>query len=102
MQTRSVFQITALASVLCLASLGAAQGDPAMLQKIADEGKNRSQVMKTLRHIAFDIGPRLTGSPQLAAGQKWAVDQFKAWGLKNVHLEKWGETPVGFDRGQHP
>jgi hypothetical protein len=28
------------------------------------------------------------------------MSKFKSWGLQNVHLEKWGEFPVGFERGK--
>lgn len=76
-----------------------AQGDPATVQRIVDEGKNHSQVMKTLKGLT-SIGPRLTSSTYLDRAEKWCMDRFKSWGLKNVHLEKWGEYPVGFDRGK--
>jgi len=55
--------------------------------------------MPILDSISHQIGARLTGSPELAKGQQWAMTQFKKWGLSNVHLEQWGEVPVGFDRG---
>jgi carboxypeptidase Q len=77
-----------------------AQGDPTQLAKIVDEGKNHSQVVSLLHELAFDIGPRVTGSPELAKAQRWAMGHFKHWGLKNVHLEKWGDIPVGFERGR--
>ena len=99
MHIRSFIHTFTAAGVLGLAGLSSAQGDPTMLQKIADEGKNNSYVMQLLWHITKVHGPRLTGSPELRSAQTWAMDRFKAWGLKNVHLEQWGETPVGFDRG---
>jgi len=34
------------------------------------------------------------------AGQAWAMEQFKSFGCQNVHLEKWGEWAVGFDRAR--
>ena len=89
-----------LASAFAATSVGAfAQADQGTLAKIAMEGKENSYVMTILWQIAYGIGPRLTGSPELAKGQKWAMEQFKSWGLKNVHLEKWGEVPVGSSRG---
>ena len=39
------------------------------------------------RHLADNIGPRLTGSDNYVHAVSWAVDQFKALGLKNVHTE---------------
>jgi carboxypeptidase Q len=38
-------------------------------------------------HLADRIGPRLTGSDNYVHAVAWAVDQFKALGLKNVHTE---------------
>ncbi len=75
-----------------------AQADPADLQKIALEGKNNNKVMSTMRELCKGIGARLTGSPRLARGYEWAQEKFKSYGLKNVHLEKWGEYPQ-WDRG---
>ncbi len=46
-----------------------------MINKIRDEGFNRSQVMESLRVLADEIGPRLTASPGMRAASKWSVDQ---------------------------
>src|SRR5437899_2340538 len=83
---------------IAFSALASAQGDPATIQKIVDEGKNHSHIMKTLRDLT-NIGPRLTSSTRLEKAEKWAMKQFKSFGCANVHLEKWGEYPVGFDRG---
>lgn len=74
-------------------------GDQATIDAIVREGKDHSEVMKRLTYLCTKIGPRLTGSPQLAKAQEWAMGEFKKMGLKNVHLDEWGEAPVGFDRG---
>lgn len=71
--------------------------DPTVL-RIIDEGKNRSQVMRTLRYLTKNIGPRATGSPELERAERWAMSEFKRYGLKNVHLEQWGTVP-GWKRG---
>jgi carboxypeptidase Q len=39
------------------------------------------------RHLADDIGPRLTGSDNYVRAVSWAVEQFNSLGLKNVHTE---------------
>ena len=91
---------SSIAVLSFLASAAAfAQGDPDTVAKIVDEGKNHSHVMKTLRALT-NIGPRLTSSSNLEKAEKWAIQQFKSYGCQNVHLEKWGEYPVGFDRGK--
>jgi carboxypeptidase Q len=51
----------------------------------ADEG----QLMNDLTFLTTQIGPRLTGSPQLDRASHWTEEQFKALGLSNVHLESW-------------
>ncbi len=57
--------------------------------KIRAEGKNNSQIMKTL-HVFTDVyGPRLTGSPNHKAAAEWAVQQMKTWGFDMAQLEPW-------------
>jgi len=88
--------------VLLLALLpvsAAAQGDPAVIEKIVTEGKERSQVWKTLDYLSDEIGTRLTGSTRLARANEWTRDEFARLGLVNAHLQEWGTVPVGFDRG---
>jgi len=58
-----------------------------MINKIRDEGFNRSEVMESLRVLSDEIGPRLTASPGMRAASKWTVDTLKAWGVENVYLE---------------
>jgi hypothetical protein len=86
-------------SLLVPASPLFSQGDPAVIARIIDEGKNRNQVMEHLRYLTHEIGPRLTGSPKLQRACEWTAEMFRKFGLQNVRLEKWGEVPVGFDRG---
>ncbi|MFN0131410.1 MAG: M28 family metallopeptidase [Phycisphaerales bacterium] len=74
-------------------------GDRATIQRIIDEGSRRNKVMDHLTHLATQIGPRLTGSSNVDAANRWTADQFKAWGLTNVELHQWGTIPVRFDRG---
>ena len=44
------------------------------------------------RHLADDIGPRLTGSDNYMKAAAWATDEFKKLGLQNVHEENWEIT----------
>jgi len=62
-------------------------------------GKSDSRVMEPLDHLANRIGPRLTGSDGLINACDWARAEFERIGLSNARLEKWGEFPVGFNRG---
>ena len=58
-----------------------------MVNKIRDEGFNRSEVMESLSVLADEIGPRLTASPGMRAASKWTFEQLEAWGMDNVYLE---------------
>lgn len=85
-------------TLLALGGYCLAQGDPAVNARIVDIGKNRNQVWKTLNDLT-SIGPRLTTSHTLDEASQWCMEKFKSYGLTNVHLEKWGEWPWGFQRG---
>lgn len=98
---KNSFRIASILGLSVLTILANAQTNPATVQKLVDEGKNHNNVMFFMNSIAKDIGPRLTGSNKLARGQQWAMEQFKKMGCTNVHLDKWGEVPVGFERGVH-
>jgi len=76
-----------------------AQTDPEVVQRIVHEGRDNSHVWRTLLHLAEGIGPRLTGSTRLLYANMWTREEFSRLGLSNCHLFKWGEVPVGFDRG---
>ena len=67
-----------------------------VMDKIKDEGMNRSQVMKTLGYLSDVIGPRLTGSPGLKRANEWTRDQLTSYGLQNAHLESWGPFGRGW------
>jgi len=58
-----------------------------MVNKIRAEGFYNSHVMSTLQHLTDDIGPRLSGSPQLKQANNWITAQLSEWGLVNAHLE---------------
>jgi len=76
-----------------------ARQEVSVVDKIIDEGRNRSEVMAHLDHLTNKIGPRLTSSAKLTKACEWAKSQFEKWGLKNCRLEEWGTFPVGFNRG---
>jgi carboxypeptidase Q len=66
------------------------------IERIKDEGMNRSQVMQTLSYLSDVIGPRLTGSPNLKRANEWTRDKLAGWGLQNAHLEAWGPFGRGW------
>lgn len=66
------------------------------IDKIIVEGRDNSQVMKTLGYLSDVIGPRLTGSPGLKRANEWTRDTLANWGLENAHLEAWGPFGRGW------
>lgn len=61
-----------------------------MDKRIVDQVKADEQQLKNnLTYLTANIGPRLTGSPQLEQASHWTQEQFQAFGLANVHLEPW-------------
>ncbi len=57
--------------------------------RILSEIRDHSQVMENLEHLSDEIGPRLTGSPQLKQANDWTAAKFREYGLTNVKLEPW-------------
>ncbi len=58
-----------------------------MVNRIRDEGLNRSEVMSIMEQLTDRIGPRLTGSPAMKEANEWTRQQLEDWGLENAHLE---------------
>lgn len=96
----SAVLLTVLSSVPANALAEGEEGPVAAteIEKIIEIGREDSQVMKHLDQICNRIGPRLTSSESLQVACEWAVDEFASMGLE-AKLEKWGEFPVGFNRG---
>jgi carboxypeptidase Q len=66
--------------------------------RIREEGLQHSHIMEYASALADDIGPRLTGSPNLAKANAWTRDQLTAMGCVNAHLEDWGEFGMGWQQ----
>jgi carboxypeptidase Q len=87
-----------LAALLALttASVAARQDtvDRAMVDRIRQEGLERSQASAFFTRFVTVDGPRLTGSPAHKASAEWARERFASMGLQNAQLE-----PFEFGRG---
>jgi len=70
--------------------------DLSMYTRIREEGFNHSHIMEYASALFDDIGPRLTGSPNLAKANAWTRDQLTAMGCTNAHLESWGDFGLGW------
>src|SRR5689334_20008503 len=58
--------------------------DYGMYQRIRQEGLLHSHVMEYASALDDDIGPRLTGSPNMKHANEWTRDQFTAMGCTNA------------------
>lgn len=66
-------------------------------QKIADEVKQHSELIKNLEYLTTEIGARLTGSPNMQKASQWTLQRFKDYGV-DAHLET-TTIPHGYQRG---
>ncbi len=66
-------------------------------QKIAAEVTAHSELIKNLEYLTTQIGPRLTGSPQMQAASQWTLKRFQDYGI-DVHLET-TQIDHGWTRG---
>lgn len=78
-----------LFAVLGLTLAGLQEPDAGVLQKMRQEGFDRSQVGATFDHFTTVIGPRLTGTPAYKAAAEWSKAKLTEWGLSNARLETW-------------
>ena len=69
-----------------------------MYMRIREEGLQHSHIMEYASALADGIGPRLTGSPNLAKANAWTRDQLTKMGRVNAHLEDWGEFGLGWQQ----
>ena len=97
MNSRRVVMLVCVAALI-LAGVGVglakASADDTNAIAVADtqilsEIRDHSQVMENLEYLSDEIGPRLTGSPQLKQANDWIAAKFREYGLTNVHLESW-------------
>jgi hypothetical protein len=59
------------------------------ITKIRYEGFRNSKIMEIASGLMDQIGPRLTGSPNVKRANEWTRDKLKEFGLSNAHLEPW-------------
>jgi carboxypeptidase Q len=91
-----IFTTTLLTVAVSFSAFSQEQMNAAMTQKIRKEGLDNSKVMDIAFNITDVSGPRLSNSPGLKRAQEYAIKQFNEWGLKNVHMEAWGNFGKGW------
>jgi len=62
--------------------------DLATIGRIRTEAIQRSQAMDHVWWLSEVYGPRATATPAFEQASQWAMKQFTAWGLTNVHQER--------------
>jgi carboxypeptidase Q len=65
-------------------------------RRIREEGLTRSQVMVLASELVDGIGPRLTGSPNLARAVVWSQARLRKIGLTDVRTDSWGVFGIGW------
>jgi len=78
------------------AQLPAERVDNETVEKIKQEGLERSKVMETISFLTDVHGPRLTGSPLTRKAGEWTQAKLTEWGLENAKLEAWGPFGRGW------
>lgn len=96
MRNRRALALGLIAILLYLPAIAQNGNDKDLLERIRQEEKNNSQIMKTMHMLSDMYGPRLTGSPNHKAAAEWAIKQMTAWGMQNAHLEPWDFGHVGW------
>jgi carboxypeptidase Q len=63
--------------------------DLEVIERIIQEGTERSQVMEHFDYLTNVIGPRLSATPAYKRAADWSMETLEEWGLEEVHLESW-------------
>ena len=75
--------LTALAVSVTAASATAQTftTDDPILQRIWVQGMENSHAYRLAQTLLDSVGPRLTGSPRMEAGNEWLVNTYTSWGV---------------------
>jgi len=85
-----VRHLTLTIIVLACATLGGqVQDTRPVLERIREEGLQRSQVDPVFEELTIRIGPRLTASPAHKRAAEFVRDKLASYGLSNARLEPW-------------
>jgi hypothetical protein len=95
-RNRLLTAVLALLGLLVLASFSQEKVDVGMVNRIWEEGVNRSKIMETLSYLTDVIGPRIPGTPAMKKACEWAKSKFTEWGMANAAIEPSGEFGLGW------
>jgi carboxypeptidase Q len=88
------FTITALTNAQ---SIHSPSVDLEIVEKIKEEGLDRSNVMEFASWLTDVYGPRLSNSPQLMNAHNYVKETLSEMGLSNSHLHRWGPFGKGWE-----
>jgi carboxypeptidase Q len=86
---RLISSLAVFSLAAALTSSAQEKVDLEMIGKIRYEGFRNSKVMEIASGLMDQIGPRLTGSPNVKKANEWTRDKLKEFGMVNSHLEPW-------------
>src|SRR5437764_10559359 len=89
MSKRSIACLVSICLMFVLSSAGQEKVDLETISKIRYEGFRNSKIMETASGLMDEVGPRLTGSPNMKRANEWTRDKLTEFGLVNAHLEPW-------------
>ncbi len=70
--------------------------DLVFISRLREEEFSHGKVMEIMSSLTDDIGPRLTGSPNMKKANEWTRDELTRYGLANSHVEPWGTFGRGW------
>jgi carboxypeptidase Q len=70
--------------------------DLEFVTRLREEEFRHGKVMDIMSSLTDDIGPRLTGSPNMKKANEWTRDELTRYGLANAHVEPWGTFGRGW------
>ena len=76
-------------ALFALAALLALPPQDTALDRIRDEGMQRSKVFELFSTLTDQFGPRLAGTPAYKQSAEWARDRMREFGLADPKLEPW-------------
>lgn len=71
--------------------------DAEVVEKLMEEGIERSQIMEMASWLTDVIGPRLTNSPQMYRANEWVKKTLEGFGLDDVYHHEWGPFGRGWE-----
>lgn len=66
------------------------------LERIREEGLERSRLMETLSWLTDVHGGRLTNSPSMLRAADWIEERLGSWGVERVWRDRWGPFGQGW------